>query len=153
MSGIFQTPFHVLFIFLDNTLHKFWDQPLHPIINVVCKYLGQFLVANFGVASLPTYCNIDSGGTGLVYFCKVDHSRVYNFFSGTDLVLIIYLRYCSWFPHKVVVKTSETLGRQNISGQQYATKKYVKTLCGASLPDRGRDEPRLWMERFWFLVG
>ena len=66
---------------------------------------------------------------------------------------IIYLRYRSWFPHKVVVKTSETLGRQNISGQQYATKKYVKTLCGASLPDRGRDEPRLWMERFWFLVG
>ena len=33
--------------------------PPHPIINVVCKYLGQFGVASIGVASLPTSCNIE----------------------------------------------------------------------------------------------
>ena len=31
----------------------------HPIINAACKYLGQFLVESFGVASLPTSCNIE----------------------------------------------------------------------------------------------
>ena len=29
-----------------------------PIINVVCKYLRQFLGTSFGVATLPIYCNI-----------------------------------------------------------------------------------------------
>ena len=33
--------------------------PPHPIINVVCKYLGQFVVVSFGVASLPTSCNTE----------------------------------------------------------------------------------------------
>ena len=29
------------------------------IINVVCKYLRQFLDTSFGVATLPIYCNIE----------------------------------------------------------------------------------------------
>ena len=29
-----------------------------PIINVVCKYLRQFLGTSFGIATLPIYCNI-----------------------------------------------------------------------------------------------
>ena len=33
--------------------------PLPPIINVVCKYLRQFLGTSFGIATLPIYCNIE----------------------------------------------------------------------------------------------
>ena len=29
------------------------------IINIVCKYLRQFLDTSFGVATLPIYCNIE----------------------------------------------------------------------------------------------
>ena len=32
--------------------------PLHPFINVVCKFLRQFLGRSFGVATLPIYYNI-----------------------------------------------------------------------------------------------
>ena len=33
--------------------------PPSPMINVVCKYLRQFLGTKFGVATLPISCNID----------------------------------------------------------------------------------------------
>ena len=33
--------------------------PPLPIINVVCKYLRQFLGTSFGFATLPTWCNIE----------------------------------------------------------------------------------------------
>ena len=33
--------------------------PYPPIINVVCKYLRQFLGTSFGVATLPIYYNIE----------------------------------------------------------------------------------------------
>ena len=33
--------------------------PPPPIINVVCKYLRQFLGTSFAVAALPIYCNIE----------------------------------------------------------------------------------------------
>ena len=43
-----------------NTSHKFWNQSLSSsIINVVPKYLRQFLGTSFGVATLPVYCNIE----------------------------------------------------------------------------------------------
>ena len=32
--------------------------PPPPIINVVCKYLRQFLGTSFGIAILPICCNI-----------------------------------------------------------------------------------------------
>ena len=32
--------------------------PPPPIINVVCKYLRQFLGISFGIATLPICCNI-----------------------------------------------------------------------------------------------
>ena len=35
--------------------------PPPPSINVVCKYLRQFLGAGFRVAALPLYCNIEQG--------------------------------------------------------------------------------------------
>ena len=34
------------------------SNPPPPIINVVCKYLRQFLDTSFGVATLPIYCNV-----------------------------------------------------------------------------------------------
>ena len=54
-----QVHFYFSFIFLDTTSHKFWDQLTSPIINVVCKYLRQFLGTSFGVAILPINCDIE----------------------------------------------------------------------------------------------
>ena len=42
-----------------NTSHKLRPIPLPSIINVVCKYLRQFLGASFGVASLAISCSIE----------------------------------------------------------------------------------------------
>ena len=42
------------------------------IINVVCKYLRQFVGASFSVATLPICCNIEQGERDLIYICKVD---------------------------------------------------------------------------------
>ena len=39
-------------------IHSETSFPL-PIINVVCKYLRQFLGTSFGVATLPICCNIE----------------------------------------------------------------------------------------------
>ena len=39
--------------------HKFWDQLFPPIINVVCKYLRQFLGASSGFATISKCCNIE----------------------------------------------------------------------------------------------
>ena len=36
--------------------------PPPPMINVVCKYLKQFLGASFGIATQPICCNIEYGG-------------------------------------------------------------------------------------------
>ena len=59
-ARFFQTPFYFSFIVLDNNSHKFWDQSSSAhIINVVCKYLRQFLGKSFVVATLPIYCNIE----------------------------------------------------------------------------------------------
>ena len=54
--------------------------PPPPIVNDVFKYLRQFLGTNFGIATLP----IAVGrivGRDLIYFCKVDHSRISMDFS------------------------------------------------------------------------
>ena len=48
-------------LFLENTSHKFWVQSPSPLINVVCKYLRQFLGTSFGVATLPICCKIEQG--------------------------------------------------------------------------------------------
>ena len=50
---------HGLLCNSHNTSHKFWDQSLSCHVNIVCKYLRQFLDTSFGVAILPICCNID----------------------------------------------------------------------------------------------
>ena len=49
-----------------------------PSFNVVWKYLRQFLGASFGIATLPICWE---GARGLMYFCKVNYSRVSISFS------------------------------------------------------------------------
>ena len=44
--------------YLTKILRPIILTPPPPIINVVCKYLRQFLGTSFGVATLPTCCNI-----------------------------------------------------------------------------------------------
>ena len=48
--------------------------------NVVCKYLRQFLGTSFGVATLPINCNNELGES-LIHFCKVENSRIFRNFS------------------------------------------------------------------------
>ena len=78
---------------ISNTSHIFWDQsPYHHYqcclqvsetvfwhklgfcqYNVVCKYLRQFLGTSLGVANILQHWVEERG---LIYFCKVDHSRI-----------------------------------------------------------------------------
>ena len=78
-----QSPFYFLFIFFKTIPYiNSETNPPSPIFNVVCKYLIQFLGTSFSSATLPICCNI---GKGLIYFCKVDHSRISRNFSGNWL--------------------------------------------------------------------
>ena len=54
--------------------------PPPPIINVVCKYLRQ---CRYSANILQHWV----GGRGLIYFCKVDHSRIFINFSRNWLGL------------------------------------------------------------------
>ena len=56
---LFKTPF--LFHLLSQTTPNINSEtnPSSPVTNVVCKYLEQFLVKSFGVASLPIPWNIE----------------------------------------------------------------------------------------------
>ena len=74
--------------------HKFWDQSPSPIINVVWKYLRQFLGTGFGVATLPICCNIEYGGGAWFISAKWTIPEFPETFPGIDLVSLIYVRYC-----------------------------------------------------------
>ena len=65
------------------------------IINVVCKYLRQFVGARFGVATLPIYCYIEEGGGTWFIYAKLTIPEFPEIFPGIDLVSIIYVRYYS----------------------------------------------------------
>ena len=80
--------FHLFFYTIPQI--NFETNPPHPIINFVCKYLGQYLVANFGVASLQISCNIKQGGGVWFISIKWTIPEFLSFFSGIDLVSIIH---------------------------------------------------------------
>ena len=65
--------------------------PPFPIINVVCKYLRQFLGTSLGVSYSANIQLHGVGGRGLIYFCKVDHPRIFKNFSRNCVVSIIYV--------------------------------------------------------------
>ena len=77
--------------------HKFWDQSPFP-------YYQCCLQVSETVSRHKLWCCYSAnmlqywvGGRDLIYFCKVDHSRISINFPGIDLVSIIYVRYC----HKI----------------------------------------------------
>ena len=87
--------FYFSFIFLDNTSHKFWDQsPSHPfsIFFLLDSFLSQTLVL-----LLCQYTATLSSRSGMIFFVKVNHSRISRNISRNWLVSIIYERYC----HKI----------------------------------------------------
>ena len=67
-----------------------------PSINVVCKFasIGDSLLEQALLLLLFQYAATLSRRRGLIYFCKVDNSRISKIFSGTDFFSIIYVRYC-----------------------------------------------------------
>ena len=84
------------------------------IISVVCKYLKQFLSKSFGVATLPICSNIGYGGRARFISEKWITPEFPGIFLGSDLVSIIYVRYCrSWVvgPGSYVLE-SRILGSQ-----------------------------------------
>ena len=70
--------------------------PLTLMINVVCKYLRQFLCTSFGVATLPICCNIKWWGRWLFITAKWNIPEFSEIFPGIVLVSIIYVRYCGF---------------------------------------------------------
>ena len=81
-----------------NTWHKFWDQS--PSLHYQCS-----LQVSETESWHKLRCCYSSnmlqhwvGERGLIYFCKVDHSRIsINFFRNWLGLTIIYVRYC----HKI----------------------------------------------------
>ena len=57
--------------------------PPPSIINVVCKYLRQFLDTSYSANMRQDWV----GGRGLIFFCNVDHSRISRKSSRNLLVL------------------------------------------------------------------
>ena len=71
-----------------NTSLKFWDQSPAPVINVVCKYLREFLGTSFGVTTLSTYCNI--GYISQLNWNLIAHNRA-GFFYGFEFYVKLEL--------------------------------------------------------------
>ena len=73
--------FYFLFNFLDNTSHKFWDQS--PLPHYQCC-LQLYEAVSWHKVYCCYFANILQDlveGRDLIYFCKVDHSRIFrNFF-------------------------------------------------------------------------
>ena len=51
--------------------------PPVPIINIVCKYLRQFLGTSFGFVALPIYATL-SRGEGPDLFLQSEHARIFS---------------------------------------------------------------------------
>ena len=93
-------------IWQNNWTLNFYIQPSIPhinsdtnppplFVNVVCKYLRQFLGTSFGVATLPICCNIELWGKRRWFVsAKWTIPEYADFFPGIVLVSIIYERYC-----------------------------------------------------------
>ena len=83
----FQTPFYFSFIFLENTSNKFWDQ--YPSRHYQCclqvseTVFWHKLQCCYSANILQHWI----GGRGLIYFCKVGHSRTFTKFARNWLYL------------------------------------------------------------------
>ena len=80
-ARFFQRPFYFSFSFLNNTSHKFWDQS--PSLHYQCCLQVSETVSwhKFRYCYSANILQHWIGGRGLIYFCKVDHSRISRNFS------------------------------------------------------------------------
>ena len=73
---VFPNPLLFSFIFLDNTLHKFWDESPSPHDQCCLQVFGTVSWHKLRCcysANMPQHW---VGERRLIYFCKVDHSRI-----------------------------------------------------------------------------
>ena len=71
--------FFFIFFFVDNiynTSHKFWDQPPSPHYQCCLQVFGTVCCCKLWRCFSSNILQHWVGGRGLVYFCKVDHSRI-----------------------------------------------------------------------------
>ena len=86
-ARFFQTPFYFSFIFLDNATHKFWDQsptPHYQCCLRVSETVSWHKLQSCYCSSMLQHWIRERG---LIYFCKVDHSRIFTNFSRNWLGL------------------------------------------------------------------
>ena len=73
----FPSPFYFSFIFLDKTSEKFWGQSPSPhdqcSLQVSETVSRHKLCCRYSAKMLQHWV----GATGLIYFCKVDHCRIF----------------------------------------------------------------------------
>ena len=92
------------------------------------------------------------GARGLIYFCKVDHSRTAEYpqiFPGIDLVSIIYVRYCRY-----ITKMNIYLGEPSLYGFSRRSLKQFLQLTGfryARDPWTANNEATLKLQQFQLL--
>ena len=89
MPGFSKPPVYFSYIFLDNTTHIFWDQYPSLIINVVASIWDSFLVRALVLLLFQYTASLSGRGRGLVYFDKVNYSRICRIFSWNWLGLNI----------------------------------------------------------------
>ena len=77
-----------------NISHKVWDQSSSPHCQCCLQVSETVSWHKLRSCYSPNMLQHWVGGRGLIYFCKLDHSRIFINFPGIDLVSIIYVRYC-----------------------------------------------------------
>ena len=86
-ARFFQPSFYFSFPFLDYTLHKFWDQSSLPLLSMLLASIWKSSLAQASMLLLCQYAATSRRGRALIYFCKVDHSRISINFSRNWLGL------------------------------------------------------------------
>ena len=86
-ARFFQTPFYFSFIFLDNTSHKFWDQSHSPHYQNCLQVSETVTWHKLRCCYSANTLQHGVEGKGLIYFCKVGHSRISRKFSRNWLGL------------------------------------------------------------------
>ena len=118
-ARFFQTPFYFALIFLGNTLHKFLDQSSSPhyqcCFQVSETVSWQKLRCRYSANILQHWV----GGRGLIYFCKVGHSRIFINFSrnwlGLNSLCEILQSLLSYLSHLTTLPmTNMSLQNRNI---------------------------------------
>ena len=84
---VFPNPLLFFFYFIDNTSHKFWDQSPSPHYQCCLQVSETVSWHKFRCRYSANILQHWVGGRGLIYFCKVDHSRIFLNFSRNWLGL------------------------------------------------------------------